>query len=161
MDIGIGAILSASDLQSTLQRQVPSCIVRVVGSFEELLGLEGDVRVVRSESPSELPTGIQVNARLREGTDYEAWLREIARSLSEMLNCRTIVDGTRFGDSPSPYWSLVFDGSVAYLADDLGSAFGEDDPKGGPVRIIRQLRAESFGPRLNLAEHVIMGDPTS
>ena len=62
---------------------------------------------------------------------------ELAGRFSDAFQCRTICDGSGYGDDDSPYWSIIWDHGVAYLADDGGSLFG--DGEGGPVRIVREL----------------------
>ena len=66
----------------------------------------------------------------------------LAKYLSESMNCKTICDGTGFGDDDSPYWSIVWDNGVAYLADDCGSTFG-DGKKDKPVLITRKIEVKT------------------
>ena len=152
MDIGIASQLTIADLQAALVAILPGCDVAVVESHKALLGVTGDVIAVRVTSRSEFPTGISVNARLAPGCDFEDWLRELARCLSEKLQARTICDGSPFGDSAAPYWSIVWESGQAFLADDCGTAFG--DGEGGPVRIVRPLPSDLFSKRIDLARAV-------
>lgn len=90
------------------------------------------------ENHSEFPLGLDVDVLLDEGGNMQHWLLGLARALSIDLSCRTICDGTGFGDDESPYWSVVWDQGVPYLADDLNSIFV--DGEGGPIRIVRRLQ---------------------
>lgn len=62
---------------------------------------------------------------------------EVARLLAEHFNCRSVTDGSGFGDDDSPYWSVVWEGDRAYLADDSNSSYA--DGEGGDVRIVRPI----------------------
>jgi len=41
------------------------------------------------------------------------------------------------GDSSAPYWSVIWDGDRAFLADDAGTALVDGD--GGRLHIVREL----------------------
>lgn len=62
---------------------------------------------------------------------------ELASRFADEFKCSTICDGSGHGDDESPYWSMIWDHGVVYLADDAGTLFG--DGEGGPVRIVREL----------------------
>ncbi|KAJ48738.1 hypothetical protein BD780_000866 [Clostridium tetanomorphum] len=62
--------------------------------------------------------------------------------LSIALGCKTIVDGTGFGDDASPYWDIVFDKGCPYLADDLESKFCDEGGK--KIQIIRQMELQEL-----------------
>lgn len=61
----------------------------------------------------------------------------LARRLAAAYTCRTICDGTGFGDDDAPHWTVVWQDDQAYLASDAGTDFG--DGAGGPVRLGRRL----------------------
>jgi hypothetical protein len=151
LDIGIGSLLTAAALTAPLAELLAGCTVSVVDKHEKVP--DGvDVLIVRTTNASEFPTGIAVYARLEPWCDLEGWLRELARRLSERLRVRTICDGTPFGESAAPYWSVVWDRGVAFLADDSGTTFG--DGSGGPVRIVRPLPPDLFASRPDLVSAV-------
>lgn len=61
----------------------------------------------------------------------------IAYYLSEILNCKTITDGSDFGLDTSSYWDIVFDGTRVFLVDDLETKFyGDGD---NMLKIIKEL----------------------
>ena len=62
---------------------------------------------------------------------------ELARRFSEAFSCRAICDGSRYGDSSSPCWCLVWDAGRSYLADDCDTLFA--DGEGGSVKIVREI----------------------
>ena len=74
------------------------------------------------------------------GTDEEAIVigLELGRRFAARFGCHTICDGSGLGDDESPYWSVIWAGEVAHLADDCSTTFG--DGEGGPVRVIREIR---------------------
>jgi hypothetical protein len=82
------------------------------------------------EHPSAVPIGI-----------------ELARLFAERFSCRTLSDGTGFGDDDSPYWLVVWDKGVPHLADDCGTLFA--DGEGGPVKVLRPIEV----PRLRLGSN--------
>ena len=61
----------------------------------------------------------------------------LARRFAAALACRAICDGSGWGDDDSPYWSIIWDGGRAHLADDSNSDFA--DGEGGPVRTVREI----------------------
>lgn len=152
MDIGLGSDFSIDDLRAAFAKVLPGCWIDVVETIGDASNAACDVLVIRSTNASEFPTGVSVNAKLQPGRDYEAWLREIARCLSETLATRTIFDGSPYGDTGAPYWSLVWDSGAPFLADDHETVFA--DGAGGPVQIIRPLPLNLFAARAELSEAV-------
>jgi hypothetical protein len=64
----------------------------------------------------------------------------IAYYLSEILNCKTITDGSDFGLDASSYWGIVFDGGRVFLVDDLETRFyGDGD---NVLKIIKELNIQ-------------------
>jgi hypothetical protein len=62
---------------------------------------------------------------------------ELARRFARAYNCRSICDGSDYGDYPSPYWDIIWDQGRSFLADDCDTEFG--DRSGGPVKIVREI----------------------
>lgn len=73
---------------------------------------------------------------IEDSEAYEQCMR-IACFLSKKLNCRTICDGTKHGDDNSPYWSIIWDNGISYLANDSNSKLF--DGEGGKVNILREI----------------------
>lgn len=66
----------------------------------------------------------------------------IAYKLSILLQCKTITDGTHFGDDTSEYWDIVFDKGQPFLANDLGTEFyGDGNNK---LKIVRRMTLEEL-----------------
>lgn len=126
-----------SELDQALCRCLPASTVQVWCDEDPLLAAAADITVRMTENHSEFPIGLDVDVLLDEGGNMQHWLLGLARSLSIELSCRTICDGTGFGDDESPCWSLVWERGVPYLADDLNSALA--DGEGGAVRIVRRV----------------------
>lgn len=137
MDIGLSRQITVSELESVLRARLPASTVRVYAAVEDLSEAASDITVVMVENPSEFPVGLDIGVALGEGRNMQHWLLGLACVLSIGLACRTICDGTGFGDDESPYWSVIWEWGVPYLADDMNSMLC--DGEGGPVRIIRCL----------------------
>lgn len=92
---------------------------------------------------SEFPTGIHLDKY--PGPQDEAVIMpvmiELARRFARAYNCRSICDGSGYGDTPSPYWDIIWDNGKSFLADDCDTEFG--DQSGGAVRIIREISLPS------------------
>ncbi len=139
MQVGIERRCEAWEVKAALEGFFPEYSIRVFPSFEVLNeeGPSGDIDGVLSDNRSEFPVLLAL-VYYPDGPQaiYREQMR-LARFLSERLSCRTICDGSDHGDSPSPYWSIVWDRGVSWLADDCNTAFG--DGEGGPVRLVRWL----------------------
>ena len=66
----------------------------------------------------------------------------LARRLADAFGCRAVCDGSGWGDDESPYWSIIWDGGRAFLADDSNSDFA--DSEGGPIQIVREIALPSW-----------------
>ena len=64
-------------------------------------------------------------------------MMELARRFADAFGCRTICDGSGYGDSQAPYWGIVWNAGKSFLADDSDTLFL--DQEGGAVKIIREL----------------------
>jgi hypothetical protein len=85
---------------------------------------------------SESPLVLEVSIPDRDpNEDYEEQIR-LAKFLSSRLGCRTICDGSGHGPSIAPFWSIVWEDGIAYLADDCETG------RGGPVYIVRPIEIE-------------------
>ena len=139
MQVGIGKRCDHCEVQAALVAffpEGPVCVYASIEAFAEY-GPEGSINGILAGNPSEFPTLLDV---LPDPPEPRAIYREqlrLACFLSERLSCRTICDGSEHGDSSAPYWSIVWVGGVAWLADDCGSVFA--DGEGGPVRLVRRL----------------------
>ncbi|MGB0678040.1 MAG: hypothetical protein ACPGUV_00080 [Polyangiales bacterium] len=61
----------------------------------------------------------------------------LAQKFAAALGCDSVTDGSGYGDDASPYWSIVWHGGRAYLADDSDSAFADNTSR--PLRRVRPL----------------------
>ena len=93
---------------------------------------------------SEFPTTIQFDRF--PGPQNEAVIQstmiELARMFATVFACRTITDGSAYGEDDSPYWDIIWDNGRSFLADDCDSEFA--DRRGGPVKVARELSLPSF-----------------
>lgn len=135
-DIALGKPLSGDDIRGFFDAAFASLVVAVASSWEDIEP-PFDVAVVLHPNESEFPCGLEVTAHMQPGRDFEAWLRGLAKALGDDFGVPAFCDGTPFGDTPSPYWGLVWDGGEAYLADDLKTKLA--DGEGGHVKIVRKL----------------------
>lgn len=142
MDIALSKAVSSAELESVLRELLQVADVRVLSFDEGAASASPQVAVYLTENPSEFPCGLDLGVDLAAGRNTQHWLIGLARALSLTFNCRTLCDGSGFGDDGSPYWSIVWDRGVPFLGDDAGSTIG--DGEGGPVRIVRRLADELF-----------------
>ena len=135
-DIAIGKMLTPDEIREAMSAVFAGLVV-VVAEAWETVEVSFDIGVRLQPNESEFPCGLEVAAPMRPGRDLEAWLRGLAKVLGEHFGVPAICDGTSFGDTDSPYWSLVWKDGAAFLADDLDTTFA--DGEGGPVKIVREL----------------------
>jgi hypothetical protein len=94
---------------------------------------------------SEFPTAIHFDRF--PGPQDEAVVQptmiELARMFATAFACRTITDGSGYGDDDSPYWDIIWDKGRSFLVDDCNTEFR--DQTGGSVRIVREISLSSFG----------------
>jgi hypothetical protein len=62
---------------------------------------------------------------------------QLAQQISQTLQCCTLCDGSLHGDSNAPFWSIIWDCGVPWLADD--SACDPSDGEPGLIRRVRRL----------------------
>jgi putative acetyltransferase len=134
MDIALSIDVAPQELQRALLRLLRGTTVSVADEWERVG--QTDVRVVLSKNESEFPLGLEFSG-IADSARHEVWLREIARGLSELCQCRALYTGSPMKDG-YPGWCTVWDRGRAYLADHAGSLFANDEPF-GPVKIERAL----------------------
>lgn len=142
MDIALAKAVSRAELERVLCELLQVAEVRVLSLDAVAEPASPQVAVYLTENASEFPCGLDLGVVLAAGRSTQHWLIGLARALSLTFNCRALCDGSGFGDDGSPYWSIVWDRGVPFLADDAGSTIGDGD--GGPVRIVRRLADELF-----------------
>lgn len=142
VDIALSKSVTRAELESVLRELLQVADVRVLNPDEAAESASPQVAVYLSANASEFSCGLDVGVVLAAGCNPQYWLIGLARALSLTFNCQVICDGSGFGDDGSPYWSIVWDRGVPFLADDAGSTIG--DGEGGPVRIARRLADELF-----------------
>lgn len=64
----------------------------------------------------------------------------LAHCFSKVLKCKTITDGSGFGDDNSPYWDVVFDEGKIFLVDDLETKFSGDGDK--LLKVVKELNID-------------------
>lgn len=142
MDLALSKAVSRAELERVLCEMLQVAEVRVLSLDQGAGPARPQVAVYVTENASEFPCGLDLGVVFAAGRDPQHWLIGLARALSLTLSCRVICDGSGFGDDGSPYWSIVWDRGVPFLADDAGATIG--DGEGGPVRIVRRLADELF-----------------
>lgn len=140
-DIVLAITPDTAQVRSALESIFTGCRVWVTTDWG-LLGPESDVIVVVTANQSEFPCGLSIMAQLKPQAGREIWLCGLAKALSDQLEARVCCDGTRVGESGSPYCSLIWDKGSPYLADDFETMLG--DGEGGPLRVIRRLEPQSL-----------------
>lgn len=120
MDIGLDARIDRHALAESFQKILPGLEVSVVEDVSELPESWDLWIMVRwdEDEGDVFPTALTFAVPFLDGVDAELWYRDVARALCDELSVRSIFDGTPYGPYESPYWSLIWDGGVPYLADD-------------------------------------------
>jgi hypothetical protein len=152
-DIGLSEVIEHKALGEFFTDALHGLHV-IVQDVDEDMPSEFDVCVSTGRNSSEFPLGLLVVAAMRPGADYEVWLQGLARALSACFAVRSICDGSRYGKSASPCWSILWDRGVPHLADDSETVWA--DGEGGPVRIVRALQGDevTFASARELVEWV-------
>lgn len=148
MDIAAGKVVELDVLRAVFDELFPGLRI-VVEPVDQIGSGLGDVHVCVVPNASEFPMGLQVGARMIDGCDFEVWLTALARALSARLDTPVVSDGSRHADRAGSYWSLVWDGGDAWLADDCNTTFGDGD--GGPIRRIALVPPERLPGPVDLA----------
>jgi hypothetical protein len=91
------------------------------------------------DTQSEFPTGIHIDRwpGFHDDAVVYATMTELARMFAAALGCRTICDGSEYGDSDAPYWAIIWDAGRSFLADTCDTRF--EDEGDGDVRIVREV----------------------
>lgn len=153
--VGLAYRVTLDDVRAVLESWFPRCRV---GELDLLIDAPPETEwppiiIGMRANESEFPT--LVDFTLFPGPEDEAVVMpvmiELARRFSAAYGCRTICDGSGYGDSPSPYWSIIWDAGKAYLADDANTTFA--DGEGGEVAIVRELRLDRV--TLDTAGHIL------
>lgn len=133
----------------TILRDILPHNARIVAGGYEAISELTDVEINKTllfecnESESEFPTVIIINFFFNriydiEGSAITRILIELAKYFALRLDCRTVCEGTDYGDKLDfPYYSIIWDRNRSYLADDCNSKFFDDGDK--PVRIIKEI----------------------
>ncbi len=144
MDIAIAKPLTAAQIQARLGRHLTGLVVSPDADAWVNLPSRPRVAFWLHDDPPEFPagffTGFSVAVQPAEGVALQHWLIELSRLASMEFECQSFCDGSGFGDSDAPFWLVLWDIGVAYLADDSEASEADcDDHVPGPVKIIRPL----------------------
>lgn len=144
MDIGLDARLDRETLHEAFRKILPGLNIPVVEDVSELPeAWDLWIMVLWDEDDGDVfSTVLTFAVPFLDGVDDELWYRDVARALSDELSVRSLFDGTPFGPYKSPYWSLIWDEGVPYLADDSEWHAENDEP--GRLRIVKPLDQELF-----------------
>lgn len=137
MWVGLSREPTRKIIQQALARHAPGARVW----WGDLADPTFDAEIALSidPNPSEFPfviNGWVVGGQ--ESHQYELGLR-LAEELCVMLDCSTICNGSHHGPTKSPYWSIIWQRGVPFLADDCGTLFA-DYSDGLSLEERRQLR---------------------
>lgn len=145
MWIGISKKLSQPQLRPVFKDLYPGKDV-FFGTYDELATNNCPALLIKeSDNPSEFPYVLSISAFM-EFDEY--WdLLKLAEKISVMHKCRTICDGSFHGPTNTPYWSIIWEEGVPFLADDSFTIFADYDttaPKAqqkelGHVKIIKKI----------------------
>ena len=145
MDIELSAPLGRKAIRDAFRKILPGLDVPVIEDISDLPE-SWDLWIYLTEGSDEFPTALMTAVPFVEGCDEELWLRDVARALSDELGVRSLFDGTPYGPTDAPFWCLIWDGGVPYLADDSYEDSGADNEESddGLIRIVKTLDLEQF-----------------
>jgi hypothetical protein len=143
--VALSVMKSAREIRILMENWFPKLVTedwhleQADGNVDSSLLQHPDILFRVEYNSSEFPTAIHFDAF--PGPQDEAVIMrvmiELARRFANAFGCRTICDGSGYGDSQSPYWDIIWEGGRSFLADDCDTLFA--DQTGGAVRVIRQL----------------------
>ena len=102
------------------------------------LNSESEIIFEIIENQSEFPTRIEFYFKDQEYANKREMY--LAKMISKLLNCRTIVAYENPVDKDNPFSNLVFDNNSIFLACDSKSKYSENGEQ--EVEIIKELRIE-------------------
>ncbi|MCA9315751.1 MAG: hypothetical protein KDB73_09695 [Planctomycetes bacterium] len=139
--VGIALRLSLEDVKRVLREMFPATTVHESAEFRatfrgQYSGIVFDMYTNESEFP------VYLDFATFPGPQDEDVLQpvaiELARRISVALGCRTICEGSLYGDNPHlPCYGVMWDVNRAWLVDE--GDFATYDEGGGPVELIRPL----------------------
>jgi len=155
--IGLWVALSlrktVAEIRAVLEKWFPDLVIadwdlsstdRVEEALKNPLIDIADILFQVEYNKSEFPTAIHIDRF--PGSQDEAVIMptmiELARMFANLFACRTIRDGSDYGDDEAPYWDIIWDKGKSFLADDCDTEFG--DQTGGAVKIVREISLPSF-----------------
>jgi hypothetical protein len=124
-----------------LQTVFPLHNVLVHSEIEKLPDLADPTRVLALlqafEDSAEFPNQLTVFAHHVVEREIYALQLQLAQRISQSLQCCTLCDGSLHGDTDAPFWSIIWDCGVPWLADDRDCDPSEGEP--GLIRRVRRL----------------------
>ena len=141
MWIGLSRKVEARRIEEELASLYPGRSVAVLDDLCDLSDNKNewpDVVATLDYNGSEFPQVVHFTWWPKDSDEPNDFF--LAKDWGVKFSCLTIIDGSGYGDDDSPFWSVVYDDNVYYLADDCGSAFGDDEEGNGPVKILRPIQ---------------------
>jgi len=144
MWIGISRNIKPEEIESELKGLYPGYSV---GVLDDLAALSNDkeswpeIVATLDNNKSEFP--LVIHFLWWPKSEPEPDVFNLAKIWGSSYCCKTIVDGSDYGDDKSPFWSVIFDSGKYYLADDCNSVFGDDETGNGPVRVVREIHPKT------------------
>ena len=136
--IALSKTVTQSEVASELRRQFPSVTLM---ARDEAMAIEGSwppiVFSVDSTLATDFPVVVAFDCFPGNDNEAVAVANALARNFAATYQCRSLTDGSGYGDDQSPYWCILWEGAQAYLADDCNTAFA--DGEGGNVKIVRPI----------------------
>ena len=138
MDIALSKIISIKELTTSMCSFFATESV-FIGDIADIIENPTNVFISTVSNESEFPFGLIIYKYPTHisSEKFQSMTILLSYFLANHFNCQTICDGSGFGDDDSPYWSIIWDDGIAYLADDSDSLFG--DGEGGKVKKIKKL----------------------
>ena len=144
MWIGFSKIIDRNQIAGELQTIFPGATVAVLDDLAELSDDKTkwpEVVLTVDLNESDFPFVVHFVWWPNTANGIEEF--HLAKSLGTKYECKTIIDGSGYGDDDSPFWCIIYDNGTFYLADDNDSAFGDRESGRGPVKIVKKLQLKT------------------
>ena len=132
--IGLSKQIDENEISSFLQEIFPGLQFQKIDLDSIPLLNSNKTNYFLNTSESEFPIWIEILINQEQNTDERE--QYIARKLSTLLECKTIVGYQEKGSS-NPYYAIIFDNGKAFLASDFETKFANDGEN--EVQIIKEL----------------------
>jgi hypothetical protein len=151
--VALSLIKPVADIRAVLEAWFPelavaawdlSSVERAREALENPVVRAADVLIQVEHGTGDFPTGIHIDRfpGPHEEAVVQPTMVELARRFACAFDCRTMCDGSGYGDDDAPCWTIVWDRGTSFLVDDSAPERGVQ-ARGG-VRLVREISLPAF-----------------